>query len=318
MKKLIIILLLVIPFNLIYAENYQLTNDSVLKQINETNLQLVKNTTLNHADNIVKLQESSQESINLLNRTNNNIVKLQESSQESINLLNQTNSHLTDLIRSEKDTANSKTLLDPAEFQIISLVTIVSSLIGVSLGLLVDRIRNWSIEIGRINKTRNLLRDDILRIYNNLNTILLDIEKLNSMLNTENTLEDLMLLTGGVVEENITRILVNTKILSWDMIVNNGYLIKLKTNEIKELQSLQNYLEDMQNQLTSHYNLAIDSIGRHVRNTALSTEAARIAIKTDLADITAFFHLTYPKIINRIHRTQNDIDWIAVMPEPKS
>ena len=181
-------------------------------------------------------QENQKIMIAQMNSTNLLLQKIDEN-------LNRTNNNIDSLKSSGENSSLFSETFENYRFNIQLLATFVVSLFGVSMGLFGNRMRDHQIEREKIRKVMTLFRDDVLRIRNNVNVILLDIERLSSILKTTNNIETDILNSGGIAK-SISQILVNIQLLHWDAIVHSGYLIKLHTDEIRSLQSLQNYLSE--------------------------------------------------------------------------
>lgn len=246
----------------------------------------------------------------------------QETTTEELQSMN-TNSSLQEIIATLKETQelikSQTTSIEESSImsenfenvrtQTMIIAGIEASLIGALVALIGQNYVMRKMEHKKIEKTKNLILDDITRIYKNINQILLEIEILRSNLRTSQTIQLDIIHNGGQVRENIARILVNARLLHWNAIVSSGYLIKLDTDAIRSLQNLNNYLEETRSNSLQSYHLFTDNIVKFI--TASSPNPNLITdVTTQLNNIAEYFHLIYPKTIKKLYKIESDVKWI--------
>lgn len=229
--------------------------------------------------------------------------------QEIGHSLKQTNALLTDLNSSYKISFDLTERLETIRFQAGILVAIEASLIGAGTALIGERIIAKQTEKRQIEKTHELVNDDLSRIYDNANTISLELESLISKIKYSTKLEDQIFSSHGEIGPDLSRINTNILLLHWNAIVHSGYLIKLKTNEIRKLQSLQNYLEDVRVHLWDYYNKSTLKIVEAIKS-GNTEQVIKSQIKNELNGIFVLFHYTYPKVVTKLYEIEQAIDWI--------
>lgn len=275
------------------------SNDTLELEINKSNTFLEKiNKTLNQTNVLYGKQTTAYENAN---------THLQEIKQS----LNQTNTILKDLDNSSITSFDLTQRLEDFRFQVGVIAGIESSIIGSVTVLLGERLITRKTENRQIDKTHDLINDDLNRITNNVNVILLEIHLLRSQLRNTQNIQQEILQKSGLVESNISRILVNIRLLNWNAIVSGGYLIKLKTEEIRHLQSLYDFLEDARRNYLNTYNVVTDNIVK-ICDMGFPPNVALPRITDQLQNLIAFFHLKYPTVIERIQKSSSEINWVQL------
>lgn|SRR5574337_643296 len=267
--------------------------------INNSNIFLEQiSKSLNHTDTIYEKQNNTSE-------------KIVNALQEINKSLNKTNAVLNDLNSGSLTSFDLQQKFENFRFQVGIIAGIESSLIGAATALLGERMIARQIERRRINKTHDLINDDLNRIKNNVNQILVEIPTLLLQLQNTQNIQQEILRNSGAVESNISRLLVNIRLLNWDAIVSGGYLIKLETAEIRHLQNLHNYLEDARRLYLDTYTIHTDNIVKICNAGALPITTLQ-HITTQLQNLVTFFHSKYPIIIQRINQINSEINWIEL------
>jgi len=221
------------------------------------------------------------------------------------------------LTKQTDDIVGSNTVseqLENTRMQTMIIAGIEAAMIGALVALVGQNFIMRKIEQKKTKKTKNLILDDVSRIYKNVNQILLEIEILRSNLRVGQNIQQEIIQNGGIVRENISRILVNTRLLHWNAIVSSGYLIKLDTDPIRSLQSLNNFLEDQRQNSLKAYTTFTDNIVRFV--SAPNNPNMMNDVTTQLSYIAEYFHAFYPRVIRKLHKIEKNIDWIELNYKP--
>lgn len=272
--------------------------DNMGNQLNKTN-SILENINKSINQNNVILQGQGSISSNF-----------SKSMQDIEQTLKQTNSMLKEQNAESQKIQEYTQTLENMRWQASLIGGFEAALVGALVALVGERFVANRIQQRQINKTHELINDDIRRIYTIVNGILLETHILRAQLSNSQNIQQQILQRGGIVDQTISRFLVNTKLLHWDAIVSSGYLIKLATAEIRNLQSLHDFLEDIRRNSLDAYNGYVHNIVFFCTN--LSPASALPEITTQLENMMAYFHQTYPLIIQRIQRIPPEINWIKL------
>lgn len=235
-----------------------------------------------------------------------------ENKQTTLTNINDSLKKIQELLKQQTDDIVDSTIasqqIENMRMYTMIIAGIEAAMIGALVALIGQNYVMRVIEQKKIKKTKNLILDDLSRIYKNVNQMLLEIEILRSKLKTSTTIQQEIIQNHGIVKENIARILVNIRLLHWNAIVSSGYLIKLDTDSIRSLQSLNNFLEDQRNNSLNAYKIFTDHIVRFVSATPNPNVISDVTIQLNY--IAEYFHLLYPRIIDKLHNIEKNVEWV--------